>query len=351
MRVFIHVDNLYDGGAGRVASVLANSFCENNEVHVIVKDGLVKYEINSAVKKHVLNDATFFWPFRVIKRLLHYRKLIDEFKPDVIYSLGYVSKYTTFAYAMSSQKNVKIIASERSDPNSVPSNLFMKMVRNWCYGKADILVCQTNLAADYFRGKIKTPLAVIPNPVTPNLPQWNGAESLDFVAACRLDEQKNLPMLLNAFERLHKDYPMYRLKVYGQGHLIDYLTKMTETLGLRDCVSFPGATKEIHRVFASSFAYVSSSNHEGMSNSMLEALAIGVPSVCTDCPIGGAAMVMKNKINGLLTPVGDVDAFYCAMKYLVDNKQDLGQMSQNAMKIRDDVDCLKIASRCMNLVK
>ena len=72
MKVFIHVDNLNDGGAGRVASVLANAICTCNEVHVIVKESEVKYSVDSSVKIHTLNDMTHFWPIRVIKRILHY---------------------------------------------------------------------------------------------------------------------------------------------------------------------------------------------------------------------------------------------------------------------------------------
>ena len=51
--------------------------------------------------------------------------------------------------------------------------------------------------------------------------------------------------------------------------------------------------------------YVSSSDFEGMSNTMLEAMAMGVPTIATDCPIGGAKTVIKNGENGILTPVGN----------------------------------------------
>ena len=293
---------------------------------------------------------THFWPIRVIKRILHYGRLIRELKPDVIYSFGYVSKYTTFAYFISRCKGVKIIASERSDPNSVPSNLLMKKVRDWCYSKADVLVCQTNQAAEYFKARIKTNIDVIPNPITPNLPYWSGLNSFDIVAACRLDQQKNLPMLLKAFKKFHQVFPQYKLTIYGKGDLKDELETEIKNSALENYVSLPGATKDIHRIFAKSFMFVSSSNHEGMSNSMLEALAIGVPSVCTNCPIGGAAMVVKNFENGLLVPVGDENAFYEAMKYIVEHKESLMEMSGKAQSLRSILNSDVIASRWIDLM-
>ena len=60
--------------------------------------------------------------------------------------------------------------------------------------------------------------------------------------------------------------------------------------------------------------FVSSSDFEGISNSMLEALGMGLPVVVTDCPVGGARMVIKSGENGILVPVGDTQAMYEAMR-------------------------------------
>ena len=54
-----------------------------------------------------------------------------------------------------------------------------------------------------------------------------------------------------------------------------------------------GQKANVHSYIINASMFVSSSDFEGMSNSMLEAMAIGLPVVCTDCPIGGAKMVIK----------------------------------------------------------
>ena len=87
-----------------------------------------------------------------------------------------------------------------------------------------------------------------------------------------------------------------------------------------------------------------------MSNSMLEALAIGVPSVCTDCPIGGAAMSIENKVNGLLVPIKDSNAFCNAMVWIVENRDKLEQMSLAAQTIRKRQSVEKIVKMWENLI-
>lgn len=76
------------------------------------------------------------------------------------------------------------------------------------------------------------------------------------------------------------------------------------------------------------------SNYEGMSNSILEALTLGLPVVSTDHPIGGAREMIKNKVNGLLVPVNDTDALYKAMKYMIGNQEFAEKLGENASTIR-----------------
>ena len=348
--IFIIVDNLRNGGAGRVASLLANSMIKRHEVYVFVKDPVINYKIDTKVHYHVLKDKAWLRPFKIIKRVKDLSRQIKQYRPDVIYPLGYVSKYTTFALMLSGHKKVKVIASERSDPHSEPASSIMKRVRDYSFGKADILVCQTNMAADFYNSRIKTKTVVIPNPITPNLPTWEGIDSNKIVTACRLDVQKNIPMLLQAFQMFSRQYPQYELEIYGDGPLRSSLDCLIKQMSLDNSVHLMGNTNNIHEILAQSFMFVLSSDNEGMSNSMLEALAIGVPSVCTDCPIGGAAMTIENKVNGLLVPIKDSNAFCDAMIWIVENKNKLNQMSSTAQTIRERQSVEKIVKMWEDLI-
>ena len=87
-----------------------------------------------------------------------------------------------------------------------------------------------------------------------------------------------------------------------------------------------------------------------MSNSMLEAMAMGMPCVCTDCPAGGARAVITDHVNGILTPVGDAEALYQAMKELIDNPELANRLGENAVKVREEQSTEKIIKKWMELI-
>ena len=112
----------------------------------------------------------------------------------------------------------------------------------------------------------------------------------------------------------------------------------------------PGFSDNIYDEMNKSAMFVLSSDYEGISNSMLEALAMGLPSVVTDCPVGGAKMVIENNINGILVPVGDVQSMFEGMKKILDDKGFAKKLSKNAIKIRDKYPVDKIAKMWLDVM-
>ena len=96
--------------------------------------------------------------------------------------------------------------------------------------------------------------------------------------------------------------------------------------------------------------FVSSSDYEGLSNSMLEAMAIGLPTVCTDCPVGGARMVIRDGENGLLVPVGDREALAAAMCRVADDRALAETLSQNGRTLREKLSIGVIADEWERLI-
>ena len=96
--------------------------------------------------------------------------------------------------------------------------------------------------------------------------------------------------------------------------------------------------------------YINSSDYEGMSNAMLEAMAIGMPCICTDCPIGGASSVIVDGENGLLVPVGDSEALCNAMIKVAENPDISMKLSKNASEIREELSLETISKKWMELL-
>ena len=83
---------------------------------------------------------------------------------------------------------------------------------------------------------------------------------------------------------------------------------------------------------------------------MIEAMAMGVPSICTDCPVGGAAIMIENNINGILIPVGDEDALCAAMTKIADDPAFASSLSENAVKVKEKYSAESIAERWLALI-
>jgi len=147
--------------------------------------------------------------------------------------------------------------------------------------------------------------------------------------------------------QIHKDY---KLIIYGRGHMLRELKLPRKKLNLEEKVKFPGYVDNLMERIKNASIYVSSSDFEGISNSMLEALAMGIPSICTDCPVGGAAMVIENNKNGILIPVGDVKALSGAMLKIIEDKEFANLLSTEAVKVRKKYDVSKICKKWIDII-
>ena len=121
-------------------------------------------------------------------------------------------------------------------------------------------------------------------------------------------------------------------------------------MSLEESVIFEPFSKDVHSLIIKDAVYVNSSDYEGMSNAMLEAMAIGLPCVCTDCPIGGANAVIKDGENGLLVKLGSTDELSKAIKKVISDKSLADTLSANGRKIRDELSVGRITDMWLSLI-
>ncbi len=255
------------------------------------------------------------------------------------------------AIALHNLKN-DFVFFEFSDPNAFFTDRGMYGVLKKYISEADAGIFQTDDEAVFYGFANSLKKFVIPNPLDcRTFPKpYTSARAKKIVNFCRVTTEKNLPLLIDAFELLRKDYPEYSVEIYGDGAEKQNIIEYIEKKGLSDVVSVLPERRDVLECVKNSAMFVSTSNREGISNSMLEAMAIGLPCICTDCPAGGAKMMINNRENGLLIPMNDVDALYKAMKELIDNAELTDKISKNAVKIRDRLEPDKICSQVMDAV-
>ena len=240
---------------------------------------------------------------------------------------------------------LRVVVSERNDPHKLDKNIIKRWIRDILYKRANLLVCQTNDAEKYFRNRGVNSTTVICNPIKQGLPKWNYADSNQIIINyCKLEKQKNIELLIESFELISKEFLKVELHIYGNGSEEGYLRNIIENKGLLDRIKIMPFNNDIHNIASKCFLYVSSSDYEGISNSMLEAMAMGMPVICTDCPIGGANMVINDGVNGFLVSVGRAEQLAAKIRFCLSNPNKMEEISAEAVKIQDKYSLRKITS-------
>jgi colanic acid/amylovoran biosynthesis glycosyltransferase len=150
------------------------------------------------------------------------------------------------------------------------------------------------------------------------------------VQACRLIEKKGLPVTLRAFAIFKKQYPRAILEIAGEGPLLPSLKKLTAELDLADNVRFRGflSQEALRELFYQSHIFLhpsetgSDGNQEGVPNSMLEAMATGLPVFATKH--GGIPEAIESGVSGVLVTEGDFEELAGKLLKAVKNTESLG---------------------------
>ena len=125
-------------------------------------------------------------------------------------------------------------------------------------------------------------------------------------------------------------YPRLKLLIYGSGPLEKELKSYVKHLNLENKVIFKGEVDDIKTAIYKAKMFVLASDYEGMPNALMEAMALGVPCISTDCPCGGPKYLIKNEDNGLLVPIKNNNELTKAMLKLLDNENLSNKISRNA---------------------
>ncbi len=337
------------GGAHKVAMILANRLAQDHQVFLFSFEKstyairLSKKVTHICVENYVAYRSTRI--FRVVQKVAFIRRCMKKLRVDTL--IGFTSNMSLYAVLGSLHSKTKSVATERTDPGSEPKGRIARIVRNVVFRLADGVVFQTIDGQRYFPRKIQEKSTVIVNPVSADLPPVcrKGESRKEIVTFCRLEPQKNIRMLIDAFCILQRAHPEYVLKIFGDGSQKEELEEYIRGIGCRNQIFLLPSQKNILESLVHSAAFVSSSNYEGISNAMLEAMSVGLPTICTDCPAGGARMMIESGQNGLLVPVGDTASLAAAIIKVVEDDALSDRLRKNAVKVRETCSLDTIAAQ------
>ncbi len=331
------------GGAERVLTLIANQLLKKGYDASIIAFGEADEPYENKCPVTILRFKNLF------DQLIKLRKSISKAAPDTIVAFEYHVGMKTIIAARG--LHCRMVVSERSDPNTLNSQPLKRLLRNYLYGFADVVACQTDDARAYFPSPIRQKAHILCNPIKEGLPLWDYEQSQKtIVNFCRLEPPKNIPLLIEAFSIVHEKCPDYQLWLFGNGTEHDIIESIIKRKNLTQYIKLYPFCGNIHEIVRKCYMFVSSSDYEGVSNSMLEALAMGMPVVCTDCPIGGARMFIKSGHNGILVPPKDTGALASAMLELIGNPQKASNIASNAKKIYRQLSLEKITDKWIEIL-
>lgn len=354
MKIAFVFGSMHRGGAERVIASLANTFCSlGDEVSIVTLDNEPSgYALDSKVK-HIRLDI-YGNSKNKLEALRRNMKLISKFRKCVLREkydavIAFDLRHALFLQgAVPFFRKFKIIASERANPNVRVLGKIEKVFHKYFLPKVDGFVFQTERVSQCYCETLRNKGTVIHNGVFPEIlpqkvPEFADRRHSVICAVGRLDEQKGYDVLLEAFSRFAKKHPQHTLEIYGEGPLRKQLEQQIIALGLQDWVTLHGSVPNVMFEVADAGMFVMASRFEGMPNALMEALACGIPCVCTDCDFGPDELITNGE-NGMLVPVDDAGKLYVAMDRIASDWVLAERLSHNAPHIRATHSGERIAS-------
>lgn len=329
-KVMLIINSLTGGGAERVITTVL-SYSESYRTKFDISLALldiedVKFAPPDWVRIHQLDCR-----FSTAATIIQLRRLFSREKPDLVVS--FLTRANIGTQIAIRPGNTPHIISQRSNATKQLGFGLRAAVTKWLvratYPHANrVIAVSTGVAADlmtHYRVKPHK-IVVIPNPVDPlRLRQAAASEAaiqIDrpyVLGVGRIVAAKNFDMLIRAFA---KSGIAGRLVIIGEGPARPPLEALAHQLGVGDRVIFTGFLSNPYPLMSQASVFALSSSYEGFPNALVEALALGVPVVATNCRDGPAEILTGKNPEaiqsiyvgaGIITPVDDVDSFARAL--------------------------------------
>lgn len=347
-KIMFYINVINGGGAGRVMANLSSQFVENGYEVVFVTSYTTEgeYLLNPKIKRISLENEKIKQSRvrRNLSRIKKLRNICKSEKPDIL--ISFMAEPNFRAIIATLGLPVKTVISVRNDPNREYCGKIFGFVGKYILPLADGCVFQTEEAKEWFPEKLQKKSTIILNPVKKSFYTVKRNPEEGLIVTCgRLQTQKNHKLLIDAIQDLVEVFPQIRLRIYGEGVMKEELVNYINEKNLSNIISLEGQSQNVPEVLSEADIFVLSSDYEGMPNALMEAMAVGIPSISTDCPCGGPKMLIKNGDNGILVPVNNKNDLAEAIKDVFRNKKKkeiLGlKAKESALEFSEDIIFLK----------
>jgi glycosyltransferase involved in cell wall biosynthesis len=322
------IHSLRGGGSERVLTNLLKSLDRNEfSITLVLYERVCDFPLPGKVEVELLNihagKNVFTLGTGFIRKIMRLSDIMRKVAPDRVFSLLSSTNVTVILAKLFSRIHCKLIISEHTYPSVNLSNerfgWITKLFMRYVYPRADTIIAVSDgIKQDLMKrfnlsGK---KIEVIYNPVDLKEIEicsretiahpWFNDDIPIILSVGRLTKQKGYPYLIKAFAIVKQSFSC-RLMILGEGEDKEKLIDMAKELDIDQDVDFQGFHKNPFCYMAKASIFVLSSLYEGFGNVIVEAMALGLPVISTDCPSGPSEIIDSGK-NGLLVPVKDAQA-------------------------------------------
>lgn len=334
MKVLFLSNVLSNGGAERVMSILANNVAENGDECIVLlyykSNG--EYYLNQNINKIYLYNHPKEKKDNIItkfKSILKIRQVIKKEKPD--YIIPFIISPMIEGYFASRFIKTKFISTIRVNPAIAKKNIKL-FLRNHVIKKSYKIIVQNSEQKEYFNKKIHHRILILPNPISSvffeKQKEYIETKTIRIITAGRLENQKNHKLLINAVIELRKKFNI-TLEIYGNGSLYNELKEYIELKNANSFICLMGNVSDINNRLLNADVFVLSSNFEGLPNALIEAMAVGLACVSTNCPTGPSSII-SNREDGILCETNDLESMVNSLELLLKDFAFMKYLGNNA---------------------
>ncbi len=318
-KVCFVLPSLNGGGAERAAVHILNALDPavwDRSMYLFRREGAYLNDVDQSIRLENGADGSRSG------RLAALRRFVRAERPDIVVS--FLSYFSVLTAVRSAAVGARVVFNQQT-----PMSAFLEdkdyawrqplrrrvfsIVARLGYRAADAVVATSSGVADDLArafGVARNRIAIVNNPVDLNAVQAAAREPLDpknekawvqppvIVAAGRLAEAKNYPLLIEALAIVRQSVPAVRLLILGTGELERPLRALVQARGLDDAVVFAGFQRNPWKFMAHADVFVLTSHYEGFGNVLVEAMACGAPVVATASP--GTREIITSGVDGVL---------------------------------------------------
>ncbi len=340
-KLAFYIGSLNKGGAERVFVNLAEYF-QNKGYQIVMVTQYQKedeYVLAEGIRRVISDippeETTGSRAVNFYRRMSRLHRIWKKERPDLV--LSCVGKNNFMAVVTTMFTKTKPVVSVVGEAKEEYPNRLMKALANLLFPFASGVILQTERSKSFFSQRVSRTSVILPNSLNPLFirERFRGEREKRIVSVGRLDANKNHEMMIRAFAGLAGRYPEYTLTIYGEGELREHLQKLIASLGLEEKVFLPGVVPDVAERIEKAALFLLVSYSEGVSNALIEALALGLPVIATDVPSGGTQELIRHGENGLIIPPGDEEALKAAMERLLSDGEYAERLGEQAHKIQE----------------